>query len=98
VHYRLDGLLTALNIQLSHPSSCQLKMLTKWYLCALDMDKAIERVVKSCTSCAALSQTPQVRIEQSSREPLDAVGISFAADVLKRSRQLTWVLREYVMP
>ena len=92
----LDGLLTALHIQLSHPSSHQLKMVTKRYLFALDMHKAIERVVRSCTSCAALSQTPQARIEQSSCEPPDAVGISFAADVLKRSRQLILVLRESV--
>jgi len=61
------------------------------------MDKAIERVVKSCTSCAALSQTPPARIEQSSYEPPNAVGISFAADVLKRSWQLILVLRESVM-
>ena len=92
----LDGLLTALHIQLSHPSSHQLKMVTKRYLFALDMDKAIERVVRSCSSCAALSQTPQACIEQSSCEPPDAVGISFAADVLKRSSQLILVLRESV--
>ena len=92
----LDGLLTALHIQLSHPSSHQLKMATKRYLFALDMDKAIERVVNSCTSCAALSHTPLVRIEQSLCEPPDAVGISFAADVLKRSRQLILVLKESV--
>ena len=92
----LDGLLTALHIQLSHPSSHQLKMATKRYLFALDMDKAIERLVNSCTSCAALSHTPLARIEQSSCEPPDAVGISFAADVLKHSRQLILVLRESV--
>ena len=92
----LDSLLTALHIKLSHPSSHQLKMVIKRYLFALDTDKAIERVVRSCTSCAALSQTPQARIEQSSCEPPDAVGISFAADVLKRSRQLILVLRESV--
>ena len=74
----------------------QLKMVTKRYLFALDMDKAIERVVRSCTSFAALSQTPQALIEQSSCEPPDAVGISFAADVLKRSRQLILLLRESV--
>ena len=71
-------------------------MVTKRYLFALDLDKAIERVVKNCTSCAALSPTPQARIEQSSCEPPDAVGISFAADILKRSRQLMLVLRDSV--
>ena len=34
----LEGLLTALHIQLSHPSCLQLKAVTKRYLYALDMD------------------------------------------------------------
>ena len=40
----LDGLLTALHIQLSHPSCHQLKMVVKRYLYALDLDKAVARV------------------------------------------------------
>ena len=65
-------------------------MATKRYIFALDMAKAIERVVHSCTSCAALSQTPLARIGQSLCELPDAVGI------LKRSRKLILVLRESV--
>ena len=38
----LEGLLTALHIQLCHPSSNQLKAVTKCYLYALDIDKAID--------------------------------------------------------
>lgn len=71
-------------------------MVTKWYLFALDIDKAIVRVIEGCTSCTALSQTPQARIEQSSCKLPDAVGISLATDVLKCSRQLILVLRESV--
>ena len=37
-----------------------------------------------------------MREEQSSSPPPDAVGVSFAADVIKRSRQLVLVLRECV--
>ena len=92
----LDSLLTALHIRLSHPSSHQLKLVTKRYLFALDKDKGIDRVTQSCTCCSPLSHTPRARVEQSSREPPVAVGISFAADVLKRSRQLILVLRECV--
>ena len=36
-----EGLLTALHIQLSHPSSNQLKAVTKRYLYALDIDKRV---------------------------------------------------------
>jgi len=92
----LEGLLTALHIQLSHPSSHQLKAVTKRYLYALDIDKVIDRVTQACHQCAALRQTPKMREEQSSSPPPDAVSVSFAADVIKRSRQLVLVLREYV--
>ena len=92
----LDGLLTALHIQLSHPSCHQLKMVVKRYLFALDLDKAVSRVSEGCHSCAALRNSPTARIDQSTSPPPDAIGRSFAADVIKRSRQLIFVLRETV--
>ncbi|XP_066029493.1 uncharacterized protein [Pocillopora verrucosa] len=92
----LDGLLTALHIQLSHPSCHQLKMVAKRYLFALDLDKAVSRVSDGCHSCAAIQRSPTARIDQSTSPPPDTVGQSFAADVIKRSRQLIFVLRETV--
>lgn len=92
----LDGLLTALHIQLSHPTAHQLKMVTRRYLFALDLDKAIERTTNSCHHCASLRKNPHTVIEQSTTAPPDAVGISFAADVVKRNRQLILVIRECV--
>ena len=84
----LEGLLTALHIQLSHPSSNQLKAVTKRYLYALDTDKAIDRVTQACHQYTALRQTPKAREEQSTSLPPEAVGVSFAADIIKQSRQL----------
>ena len=92
----LEGLLTALHIQLSHPSSNQLKAVTKRYLYALDIDKAIDRATQGCHQCAALRQTPKACEEQTTSLPPEAVGASFAADVIKRSKQLILVLRECV--
>ena len=92
----LDGLLTALHIQLSHPSCHQLKMVVKRYLYALDLDKAVSRVSDGCHSCAAIRSSPTARIDQSTSPPPDAIGRSFAADVIKRSRQLIFVLSETV--
>ncbi|KAJ8349524.1 hypothetical protein SKAU_G00246540 [Synaphobranchus kaupii] len=92
----LDGLLTALHIQLAHPTCHQLKAVIKRYLYALDLDKAVERVSDGCHSCAALRRSPGAKVEQSTPPPPDAVGVSFAADVLKRSRQVILVLRETV--
>ena len=92
----LEGLLTALHIQLSHPSCHQLKAVSKRYLYAPDMDKAIDRVTQACRHCTALCQTPKVRMEQSSCPPPNAVGVSFTADVIKHSRALVLVLQECV--
>ena len=92
----LDGLLTALHIQLGHPSCHQLKMVVKRYLFALDLDKAVSRVSEGCHSCAAIRNSPTARIDQSTSPPPEAIGQSFAADVMKRSRQLIFVLRETV--
>ena len=65
----LDGLLTAIHIQLSHPSSHQLKLVVRRHLFALDLNKAIERTTKSCHCCTALSQTPRIRTDQTSCPP-----------------------------
>jgi hypothetical protein len=92
----LEGLLTALHIRLSHPSSHQFKAVVKRYLFALDMDKTIDWVSKACHQCSALQQTPTARIEQSSCSPPETVGTLFAADVIKRSKQLILVVRECV--
>ena len=92
----LEGLLTAFHIQLNLPSSNQLKAVKKRYLYALDIDKAIDCVTQACHQCAALRQTPKAREEQTTSLPPEAVGVSFAADDIKRSRQLTLVLRKCV--
>lgn len=91
----LDRLLTALHIQLNHPSSHQLKIVSKCYLFALDKDKAIKQVTLDCHCCTALRQT-YTHIEQSLCAPPDAVAVSFAADVIKRTHQLILMLRESV--
>ena len=65
-------------------------MVVKRYLYALDLDKAVSRVSDGCHSCAT------ARIDQSTSPPPDAIGRSFAADVIKGSRQLIFVLRETV--
>jgi len=90
----LDGLLTALHLKLSHPSCLQLKKVVSRYFYALD--KTIERVSLGCHPCAALRHVPHAVIEQSTFDPPAAVGVSFAADILKQSRQLILVLRECV--
>jgi hypothetical protein len=92
----LHGLLTAIHIQLDHPSCHQLKLVTHRYFFALDMDKAIELVTKSCHHCSSLSKIPHPTCIQSTCDPPESIGLSFAADVMKRERQLVLVIRECV--
>ena len=92
----LDGLLTALHLRLSHPSAHQLKLATRRYFFALDIDKSIDRITSGCHMCASLKKKPHTVVDQSTSSPPEAIGLSFASDVIKRNRQLILVLRECV--
>ena len=87
-----DGLLTALHIKLNHPSRHQLILQRQFF--ALDMNDAISRVTSACHTCTSLRSFPSSLVHQSSEDSPEVVGISFAADVIKRHRQLILVLRE----
>ena len=90
----LDGLLTALRIKLNHPSRHQFQMVLQRQFFALDMNDAISRVTSACHTCASLLSFPPSLVSQSSDDPPEVVGVSFAADVIKRHRQSILVLRE----
>ena len=90
----LDGLLTALHIKLNHPSRHQLQMVFQRQFFALDMTDAISRVTSACHTCASLKSFPSTLVSQSSDDPPVVIGISFAADVIKRHRQFILILRE----
>ena len=87
----LDGLLTAIHIKLDHPSKHQLQMVIQHHL---DMSAAIARVSDSCHTCASLKKFPTSLTNQSSEDPLKVVGLSFAADIIRRCRQFILLLRE----
>ena len=92
----LDGLLTALHIQLDHPSAHQLKAVFRRYLYALDLDKSVNQVTSGCHQCTSLCALQHTSVPQTTGDPPGAVGVSFAADIIKRERQLIFVLREEV--
>ena len=60
------------------------------------MDKCIDDASFQCPQCASLRTIPKHLVEQTTESPPSAIGIKFAADVLKRERQLVLILREYV--
>ena len=92
----LHGLLTALHIKLDHPSKHQLKLVTARQYFALDIDRAITDVTEACHTCASLKSVPAAVTTHSTSDPPPVAGIQFAADVMKRNRQLIFILRECV--
>jgi hypothetical protein len=58
--------------------------------------KALDHVSKSCYTCTSLHKVPHFMIEQSTSASPDVIGTSFAADVIKRQRQMILVVRETV--
>ena len=92
----LDGLLTALHIRFSHPSKYQTKRPFSRYFFALDVDKAMDLVFSSYHTCESVKSIPLHFQPQSSEVAPRSIGVSFAADVARRHRQLILVLRETV--
>lgn len=88
----LDGLLTSHHIKLDHPTTSQLKTVVQRYFYALDMDATVQCVSSGCHQCAALRRAPVFVAGQSTCDPPEVVGSSFAADVFRRDRQLIMVV------
>ena len=90
----LNGLLTAMHIRFTHPSKFQLKRLFNRYFFALDIDKAIESITDACHACQSVKTIPiQLQPQETVTVP-NAVGFTFAADVMRRYRQFILILRE----
>ncbi|NRB15972.1 MAG: hypothetical protein HRU29_16410 [Rhizobiales bacterium] len=92
----VDGLLTALHLRLSHPSKHQLKEVFNRAFFALDVDKAVDRTLQNCHTCASLKRIPTMFKHQSTSIPPDVLGRSYSADVIRRERQFILVVRENV--
>ncbi len=90
----LDGLITALHLKLDHPTKNQLHLAVNRHFFALYMTKAIDRVYETCHTCASLRYLPPPLLHNSTSDPPSVVGVSFAADVIRRSKQAILVLRE----
>ena len=89
-----DGLLTALHIELNHPSVSQLKQVfTRGFFC-LDLSEKAKCVSEQCFTCAALKNIPAAYHEQSTSVPADTIANKFSADVVRRSSQFILLVRE----
>ena len=70
-----------------------MKRLWDRYFYALDSEKLIEQSMDACSLCTSLKTIPRELIEQATTElPDTAVGMSFAADIIRREKQKIIVL------
>ena len=92
----LHGILTVLHLKFNHPTAHQLSKVFSQYFFALNLDKLVTEVSKSCDQCAAIKDIPKAMIEQSTDKPPTSVGIKFAADIIKRCGQKIMIIRETV--
>ncbi len=90
------GLVAALHIKLVHTSCHQLKKVIARYFYALDLAGCVERVSQACHQCLALSSVPASLTESTTSDPPETIGRSFAAEVMKRQKQVILVLQETV--
>ena len=89
----VHGLLVCLHLRLQHPSKNQMKQVFNRAFYCLDLDQAIDELIKGCHTCVSLQKMHNRFIEQSTSKPL-FVGSHLNADVLKRSGQCIVVIRE----
>ena len=92
----LPGFLLSLHLKLDHPTPHQLKSVCRRYFFALDIDQAIDHMSANCHICLSLKKCPKISPPQVSSDPPNAIGVSFAADVIRRERQLIFLIRECV--
>ena len=92
----LRGFLTALHLQLKHPSANQLSKAFTRHFYAKKIDNTVAEISRSCDVCASLKDIPKAMIEQSTDSPPATVGGNFAADVVRRCLQKILIVRETV--
>ena len=92
----IAGLLTALHLQLDHPTAHQLKQVFNRQFYAVNSDKHIDLTIDACHECLSLRKLSSPNIPFSTSAPYDSIGSNFSADILRRATQKILVLCEEV--
>lgn len=90
------GLVTALHLELSHPSTYQLEQVFSRAFFTLDMHSTISKVGNNCHTCASLKSMPSLFKKQSTSPTIHTVGSNMSADILKDYGQMILILRENI--
>ena len=87
------GLVSALHIQLDHPSRSQMSDLLDRYFYTPGGRAIVENISSNCVHCAAMKTLPKVLIQDTSQTPT-GMATNFAADVIERATQKILVVKE----
>ena len=87
------GLVSALHIQLDHPSRGQLASLLDRYFYTPGSRAIIDSISDGCIHCASMRKLPKVLLKDSTQIP-QHMASHFAADVIERASQKILVLKE----
>ena len=90
------GILTALHIELNHPTAYQMEQVFAKAFFMLDMHSAVAKIVSGCHICASLKKVPSNFQKQTTSTTIDKIGISFSTDVIKDNGQLILFIRESI--
>ena len=90
------GLITAMHLQLNHPSTYQLQQVFNRQFYTINSERLIQESVQSCHQCKSLQNMPKPTIPNTTSAPYNQVGSNFAADIIKRNQQKILVLCEEV--
>ncbi len=92
----VPGIVTALHLHFEHATKNQLMQLFKRYFYGIAVDSVIYAVVDNCTHCNALKKMPREILQQSSSPSPTSIGEQFAADVIRRHTQKSFVSKTYI--
>ena len=90
----LPGLISALHIQLNHPTKHQLQKLFNRHFYGLNSNAVISNVTHSCHLCESLKKIPKEVLQQSSTPSPEQPGTLYHADVVRRKTQKIFVARD----
>ena len=92
-HTIYPGLVSALHIQLDHPSRNQLSDLLDRYFYTPGGRAIVEDISENCVQCAAMKTLPKVLLKDTTEIPA-GMATDFAADVIERANQKILVVKE----
>lgn len=70
-----------------------MKIVMKRFFFVFDIDKAIDSITAACCQCSALKKVQHFATQQTTFDPPETYGSTFAADVIKQEKKFIFIMR-----